>query len=196
MFTDWGGVLVLRSCLGFSVIMIFNDMFSDWGCLLALSWSWWFSTIILSDDMFRDWGWGLALKWGLWLVPSLSHDMFGDWGRGLPLTQWGWVTHICVSKLATIGSDNGLSPGLRKAIIWTNAGILLIGPLGTNFSEIVIEIQTFSLKKMHSKISSAKGRSFFLGLIMLRLSLWFTTIIIFDDMFIRDWGWLLALRST
>ena len=59
------------------------------------------------------------------------------------LTHWGRVTHICVGKLANIGSDNGLSPGRRQAIIWTNAEILLIGPLGTNFSEIVIEIQTF-----------------------------------------------------
>ena len=44
------------------------------------------------------------------------------------LTHWGWVMHICVSKLTIIGSDNGLSPGRRQAIIWTNAGILLIGP--------------------------------------------------------------------
>ena len=43
------------------------------------------------------------------------------------LTHWGRVTHICVSKLTIIGSDNGLSPGRRQAIIWTNAGILLIG---------------------------------------------------------------------
>ena len=56
------------------------------------------------------------------------------------LTHWGGVTHICVSKLITIVSDNGLSPGRRQAIIWTNAGILSIGPLGTNFSEILIEI--------------------------------------------------------
>ena len=55
--------------------------------------------------------------------------------------------HICVSKLTIIGSDNGLSPGRRQAIIWANAGILLIGPLGTNLSEILIEIYTFSLKK-------------------------------------------------
>ena len=45
--------------------------------------------------------------------------------------------HICVSKQTIIGSDNGLSPGRRQAIIWTNAGILLIGTLGTNFSEIL-----------------------------------------------------------
>ena len=56
------------------------------------------------------------------------------------LTHWGRVTHICVNKLTIIGSDNGLSLGRCQAIIWTNAGILLIGPLGTNFSEILIEI--------------------------------------------------------
>ena len=79
----------------------------------------------------------------------------------------GRVTHICVGKLTVIASDNGLSPERRQAIIWTNAGILLIGPLGTNFSEISIEIQTFLFKKMHLKISSAKWRPFCLGLYVL-----------------------------
>ena len=80
------------------------------------------------------------------------------------LTHWGRVTHICVSKLTIIGSDNGLSPGRRQAIIWTNAGILLIRPLGTIFNEMLIEIHTFSFKKMHLKMSSAKWRLFCLGL--------------------------------
>ena len=80
------------------------------------------------------------------------------------LTHWGRVTHICVGNLTIIGSDNGLSPGRRQAIIWINAGILLTGPLGTNFSEIIIEIDTFSLKKMHLKMSSGKWRPFCLGL--------------------------------
>ena len=46
------------------------------------------------------------------------------------LTHWGPVTHLFVSKLTIIGSDNCLLPGRRQAIIWTNVGILLIGPLG------------------------------------------------------------------
>ena len=71
---------------------------------------------------------------------------------------------ICVSKLIIICSDNGLSPGRRQAIIWTNAGILLIGPLGTNFSDILIEIHAFSFKKMHLKMSSGKRRPFCLRL--------------------------------
>ena len=80
------------------------------------------------------------------------------------LTHWGWVTHICVSKLTKIGSDNGLSPGQRQAFIWTNAGILLNGPCGTNFSENLIGIQTFSFKKMSLKMASAKWRPFCPGL--------------------------------
>ena len=70
------------------------------------------------------------------------------------------MAHICVSKLTSIGSDNGLSPGRHQAIIWTNAGILLIGPLGTNFSELLIEIHTFSLKKMHLKSRLENGSHF------------------------------------
>ena len=78
------------------------------------------------------------------------------------------MTHICVGKLTIIGSDNGLSPGRRRAIIWTNAGILLIWPLGTNFNGISFGNQTFSFKKMHLKMSSAKWCPFSLGLKVLR----------------------------
>ena len=74
------------------------------------------------------------------------------------------MTHICVGKLTIIGSDNGLSPGWRQAIIWTNAGILLIEPLGTYSSEILIGIQIFSFKKMRLKMSSAQWRPFCLRL--------------------------------
>ena len=74
------------------------------------------------------------------------------------------MTHICVGKLTIIDSDNGLSPGRRQTIIWINAGILLIEPLGTNFNEILIGIQTFSFKKMHLKMASAKWRPFCLCL--------------------------------
>ena len=72
--------------------------------------------------------------------------------------------HICVGNLSIIGSDNGLSPGRRQANSWTNDGILLIGPLGTNFSEHLIDIQTFSFKNKHLKVSSAKWWPFCLGL--------------------------------
>ena len=67
-------------------------------------------------------------------------------------------------RLTITGSDNGLSPGRRQAIFWTNAGILLIGPLGTNFSENSIEILSFSFTKIRLKVSSSKWRPFCLGL--------------------------------
>ena len=59
------------------------------------------------------------------------------------------MTHMFVSKLTIIGSDKGLSPGRRQAIVWTSAGILLIRTLGTHISEILSEIHTFLFKKMH-----------------------------------------------
>ena len=89
---------------------------------------------------------------------------FDSSSYNISLTHWGRATHICISKLIIIGSDNGLSPGRRQAIIWTNVGILLIGPLGTNFHEILIKISTFSLKQTHFKKSSGKWRPFCLGL--------------------------------
>ena len=76
------------------------------------------------------------------------------------LTHRERVTHIYVSELTIIVSDNGLSPGRRQAIIWTNAGILLIQTFGTNFSEILSEIHTLSFKKMRLKMYSAKWRPF------------------------------------
>ena len=71
------------------------------------------------------------------------------------------------------GSDNGLSPVRRQALIWINAGILFIGPLGTNFSEISIEMQTFLFKKMCLNVSSAKWRPFCLGLNVLNMMAFF-----------------------
>ena len=51
-------------------------------------------------------------------------------------------------------------------IIWPNAGILLIGPLETNFSEISIKIHTFSLIKNRLKIPSVNWWPFCLVLIV------------------------------
>ena len=72
--------------------------------------------------------------------------------------HWAWVTHICIGNLTTIGLDNSLSSGLGQAIIWTNSEISLIWPLGTNFSEILIQTLIYSFKKMHLKMLAAKYR--------------------------------------
>ena len=57
-----------------------------------------------------------------------------------------------VDNLTITDSDNGLSPGRRQAIIWINPGFFLIWPLGTDYSEVLIEIQTLSFQKMHLKM--------------------------------------------
>ena len=98
-----------------------------------------------------------------------SYQTLSKNSKSMLLTHWGRVTHICVSKITIIGSDNGLLPDRRQAIIWTIAGILLIGLSGINFSEILIEIPTFSFKKVNLKVSSAKPRPFCLGLNELRI---------------------------
>ena len=48
----------------------------------------------------------------------LSNILTGNYGVSwVSLTHWGWVTHIYISNLMIIGSDNGLSPGWCLAII-------------------------------------------------------------------------------
>ena len=83
-------------------------------------------------------------------------------------THWGRVTHRCVSNQTIIGSDNGLSPCRRQAIIWSNAGILLIRTLGTNFSEMVSKFMNFHSRKIRFKMSSVKWRQVCLGLNVLK----------------------------
>ena len=100
-------------------------------------------------------------------------------------THWGRVTDIGVSELTIIGSDNSLSPDRRQAIIWTNAGILLIGPSGTNFNEMLIEILKFSLKIMRLKVSSAKRWPFCLGLNVLKRAFGMTGVCLVEG---NDYG--------
>ena len=104
-----------------------------------------YSNILATDDL------GTQEAQFFQIIPASTSE---DW------TQWGQVTYILVNEQTIIGSDNGLLPGWCQAIIWTNAAILFIQPLGTNFSEILIRIQTFSFKKIHFKMLSAKWRHF------------------------------------
>ena len=82
-----------------------------------------------------------------------------------------WVMHICITNPTIIGWDTGLLSSRRQAIIWTNVGILLIWPLGRNFTEMLIEIHIFSFKKMHLKMLSAKQHVFCPSLNVLTLNL-------------------------
>ena len=109
------------------------------------------------------------------------------------LIHWGRVTHICVSKLTTIGSDNGLLPGRRQAIILTSAGILFAGSLGTNFCEISIAILTFSFKKIRFKVLSVKWPPFCLGLNVLNITsfLWCC-----GNYFLVRWTWRIMINCS
>ena len=88
---------------------------------------------------------------------------FRAWGSLTFVALWHWGTNpevvvyvsICYLRLVWWGQwVNSLSP---------SAGILLNGPLGTNFNENLIEIHTFSFTKM----SSGKWRPFCLGISVL-----------------------------
>ena len=104
-----------------------------------------------------------------WLFCHTEYDILAWFsGIGCMLTHWGRVMHICVSNLTIIGSDNGLSPDQRQVIIWTNADKLSIGLQETKFNEILIEIYTFSFKKMHLKMPSGKWQPSCLSLNVLR----------------------------
>ena len=77
-----------------------------------------------------------------WSV-TFALDIFNN--KWIP-SRWDRVAHICVSKLTIIDSDDGLSPGRRQAIFWTNAGILLMGHLGNSNRK-----SYFFFKKIHFK---------------------------------------------
>ena len=103
--------------------------------------------VYLTKQCFRQTFW----------MPFYHCEILFRWIVGqVALTHWGRMTHICVDNLTI----NCAVMTCRQTIIWTNAGISFIGPLGTHFSEIVIEIHMFSFKK----ISSGKCRPFCLGL--------------------------------
>ena len=69
------------------------------------------------------------------------------------------MTYLYVNSLRL----GALSPERCQVIIWTNAGILFIGPSETNVSEILTKVYTFWLKKMHLKMSSDKWQPFCLS---------------------------------
>ena len=115
--------------------------------------AWWLGVLITREihiTKIHKWLWQIVLicmcssRWDT----VCCIDVFLSGGR---------VTHICVSKLDSIGSDVACS-GTRHVL--TNAGLLSIGPLGTNFSEIQSNYLNFHSEKTHVKISSVTRRLF------------------------------------
>ena len=113
---------------------------------------------------------------------SECDNLFDGVSFTLVLTHWGPVTHICVSKPTIIGSDNGLSPGRCWAIIWTNAGMLLIRTVGTNFNEILNQIHNFNSRICIWKCRLRNGGNFFAALMC-------------DDNLIQDQFFVIYLRD-
>ena len=84
------------------------------------------------------------------IIPALVRIMAWGWPGDKPLSEPMMaysVMHICVTQPQSLNSlrpsDTYTSVNRHQAIIWTNAGILFIGPKGTNFSKILIAILTF-----------------------------------------------------
>ena len=98
---------------------------------------------------------GPTMYWNTFQLLAIFSTRRVNWYKiGDLLIHWGWVTHICISKLTTIGWDNNWS---HQAIIWTNVGTVLIGPLGINFSEILIKICSFSFKTRQHSTQSVRN---------------------------------------
>ena len=117
-----------------------NGTWNNVGLSLVRSWGIYLGAI--SKDIYLSliWVWKLLIQKYRHISQGPISSSLWCWTQNIPggpdqnrgcwctdsLTYWGRVTHICVSKLNIIGSDNGLQPGRRQAIIRTNAGILLI----------------------------------------------------------------------
>ena len=69
------------------------------------------------------------------------------------LTEAEWRIYASVNN-TIIGSDNGLALTRQQAIVWSNTRILIIGPLWTDFSEILIK------KVIHFHLSKCVWKCF------------------------------------
>ena len=99
----------------------------------------------------------------IWKCPTLSSISCLPFCSGIwVLTHFPLVPHTCVrAGSALVQVINDLAPVRCQTITWTNADLLSIGPLETNFS--YINIQNVSSMKMHLKMSSAKWWPFCSG---------------------------------
>ena len=130
-------------------------MIGGWGisCKIAFRWM----SLDLTDDksaLVQVMAWCHQAHGRKFLVRVYSEESYDD-NIICFILENGSITvslryeHVVISK-----------PGWRQAIIWTKAVILLIVPLGINFSENWTKILTFSFKKMCLKTSSAKWQPY------------------------------------
>ena len=126
--------------------------------MLFINWMY----FICDNKLCWTWTWTMRAVWNFHRIWITMEKSFLKWTHGF------YVSAVCGNSISpnavhkesvnqvSIGPDSGLLPIKRQAIIQTNAGLLSIGPLGTDFNEILITIQNFSFTKMHLKVSSEK----------------------------------------
>ena len=100
------------------------------------------------------------------------------------LTHWGLVTKYGLIDLVQHRSGNGFLSIWCQAITLTNVHLSTIGPQGTNFNEIWTKVRSFSFKKIHLKMSSAKCLPFCSGLNVLTMMFHFLHLLIPSPSFI------------
>ena len=120
------------------------------------SWGWWFETPTCSSWRHCNENKTLCMVCG---IQYASH------GHGVSVTEWEYIyAYTCLksSPLVPHISVSEFGSALVQIMAWRRigAGLLPIGPLGTNFHGIWIKMQNFSFKQMHLKTSSAKWRPF------------------------------------
>ena len=76
----------------------------------------------------------------------------------------GWVNNREAGDLRRYRAHSDVTP--MGQAIYTNDGILLFWPLGTNLNEILIAIHTFSFKRMHLKCRLQNGSHFVLAIVL------------------------------
>ena len=132
--SQWGSAIVMRVragwCLNCSISILFTVIFMTSSLKTTLYFTWQKKCISLSGRH--------------WIIFGMSH-------------RYKHQLNIITIDHLNISSSIELITTMTSAIMWTNAGILLIGPLGANISEILITIYTFSFKKIHLKILSGVG---------------------------------------
>ena len=97
--------------------------------------------------------------------PVKSHKFVYNWCSNIYIMSPNEDKSTLVQEM---GLDIGLLP--YKVVIWTNAWFLLIGSLGTYFSEIVLK--QLSSKKMQSKVLYAQRQPFHTVLNIIMLKIW------------------------
>ena len=99
---------------------------------------------------------------GQWvkITIEISRNLIDLW----VLTHWGLVMHICHQPRPSLVQIMACRLFGAKPLSKPMLGYCELNSLRTNFSEILIKIQNFSLRKIHLKISSVKWRPYCLGL--------------------------------